>query len=131
MHEIAVVQALLELAGTFVPSQQKATRVGIEVGELEHLDDSVMQTVWAAMAAETVFAQATLEIVRTPVVLVCRSCQREYAPDADALYRCPQCHAALPEVRRGSGVTLARIEMDDQPFGKERIEWRFTSSGTS
>jgi hypothetical protein len=56
MHEAAIIQSLLEQAGSFVPDGAVLKKVKIDVGRLEHLDETVMQATWSALTEGTALA---------------------------------------------------------------------------
>jgi hydrogenase nickel incorporation protein HypA/HybF len=113
MHETAIIQSLLEQVGSFVPEGAVLKEVRIDVGRLEHLDETVMQATWAALTEGTELAETNLHIDRIPVRLRCRACGGEYEPQDLIGLACPACDVARPEVLAGGGVLLRSLEVDE------------------
>ena len=53
MHEGAIAEALLEQVLGFLPEGSKLRRVHIDVGQMEHLEESVLTTYWQALTTDT------------------------------------------------------------------------------
>lgn len=122
MHEIAVVEALVEQVVRITPDRAVVIRVALEIGELEHLDEAVMRTAWRAVNDGSPLAGAVLDMTRTPVNLRCRSCRREFQPEHTALFTCPGCGRTRPDIISGTGIVLRTIELDlpDESHAGER-----------
>ena len=118
MHETAIIQNLLEQVGPFVPEGAVLREVRIDVGRLEHLDETVLQAAWSALTEGTNVAGVKLHIDRTPVRLRCRACGGEYGPLDLAGLVCPACGVARPEVLAGGGVLLRSLEVDEPAGAK-------------
>ena len=84
----------------------------VQVGELEHIDETVMQTTWAAMSSETELRGVALEMERIPMAVRCRACGEDYEPADRAVMVCPACGEVSPEIRAGVGILLTRIELE-------------------
>jgi len=113
MHEISIMQALLEQVRALKPDGALLREVHLEVGELEHLDGEVMQTGWTVLTSGSELAGAVLSITRVPVRVRCRVCGQEYEPEDVAVLLCPNCEAVQPEVLEGTGVLLRRMAIDE------------------
>jgi hydrogenase nickel incorporation protein HypA/HybF len=107
MHELSMVQSLLEQVRSFMPDGAALREIRLEVGGLEHLDGQVMQSAFDALTQG-----ATLRITRIPVRLRCGSCRQEYEPEDAAVLLCPHCGAVRPEILQGTGVLLRSLEVD-------------------
>jgi len=62
MHETAIIQTLIEQVGSFVPEGAVLKEVRIDVGRLEHLDETVMQAGWSALIEGTRLAGASFRL---------------------------------------------------------------------
>lgn len=113
MHEAAVTGALIDQVRALVPAGSRLELCRIEVGELEHLDGPVMDTIWRAMIEGTPLEGATLRIERVALRVRCKACGREHAPEDKAILLCPACGEVRPEVLAGSGITLRSIEIEE------------------
>jgi hydrogenase nickel incorporation protein HypA/HybF len=112
VHEAAITEALLQQVTSFLPEGGELVSVRIEIGELEHLDERVMQTAWRAATDGTDLGGAGLSIERVALIVRCRACGREHRPEDPAVLVCPRCGAVRPEVVAGSGVRLLAIDVD-------------------
>lgn len=112
MHELAIVQSLLEQVRSFMPEEAVLSEIRLEVGGLEHLDGEVMRTVFAAITEGSELQGAALSIRRIPVRVRCRSCGHEYEPEDVAILLCPECGLVQPEILQGTGVLLKSLEID-------------------
>ena len=112
MHEAAIAESLYEQVKACVPEGSTLTSVHIDIGELEHLDASVLDAAWTGMTMDTPFAGVPLGITWTPLKVRCRACGHEYVPEDKAIMICPQCDAAQPAIVQGSGVILKSLEVD-------------------
>ncbi|MHC4094374.1 MAG: hydrogenase maturation nickel metallochaperone HypA/HybF [Planctomycetota bacterium] len=111
MHEMAVVQALLDEVRRYIPEGAVLRQVKIDVGGLEHLDDRVMQTAWSALTADTDVAGSTLSVSYLPLRVRCLGCRHVHEPQDTAVLLCPKCGAARPQVLQGTG--LRSLEVDE------------------
>lgn len=112
MHEMAIVQSLLEQVRSFMPDQAVLNEIHLEVGDLEHLDGDVMRTALAALTDGSELQGAALHIRRIPIRVRCRSCGHEYEPEDAAVLLCPECGLVQPEILQGTGVLLKSLEID-------------------
>jgi Zn finger protein HypA/HybF involved in hydrogenase expression len=99
MHETAIIQNLLDVL----------REVRIDVGRLEHLDETVLQAAWTALTEGTNVAGVKPHIDRTPVRLRCQACGGEYEPHDLAGLACPACRVARPEILAGDDVLLVEV----------------------
>ncbi|NOG53775.1 MAG: hydrogenase maturation nickel metallochaperone HypA [Planctomycetes bacterium] len=125
MHEAAIISQLHDQVVTSIRARMpdegqedpepigRLTTVHIRVGELEHLDDEVMNTVWKAYTMDTFLHGADLEIMTIPLSVACRQCAHEYVPEDPAILLCPQCHHIDPDVKQGTGIILHSIVIDE------------------
>ena len=112
MHELSMVQSLLEQVRSFMPDGAALREIRLEVGGLEHLEGEVMQSAFDALTEGSDLQGAALSITRIPVRLRCRSCQQEYEPEDAAILLCPNCGAVRPDILQGTGVLLRSLEVD-------------------
>ncbi len=113
MHEASIIQALKEQVAPLVPAGSTLRGVRIEVGQLEHLDRVVMETVWTALTENTDLAVAELHIEYTQMRIRCKACGNEYTPEDVVYLVCPACEAVQPEVLQGTGILLRSLTVDE------------------
>ena len=112
MHELSIATALVESAAPHLPDGTRATKLEVELGALEHVEESAFRLAVEAVAAGTPFEGAELVLTRTPLVMSCRACGETYEPEDPFAFPCPSCHAVQPEVVSGHGVVLTAIEAE-------------------
>ncbi len=117
MHEAAITAALLEQVRSFLPERGRLIEVHIEVGEMEHLDPVVMETLFAVSTEDTRMAGAVLTIYPVPLSVCCENCMENWMPEDPALLVCPQCGVARPKIIEGSGVLLRSLEVEESDGG--------------
>ncbi|MFG0283122.1 MAG: hydrogenase maturation nickel metallochaperone HypA [Phycisphaerales bacterium JB039] len=113
MHEGAIAEALVEQVGRWLPPGAALQRICIEVGALEHIEAEPLRWHWVALTEGTALAGAELVVERIPLEVRCAACGRTYEPEEPALLVCPGCGAARPEILRGTGIVLKRLEADE------------------
>lgn len=109
-----MTEALVDQVREHVPPGARLMSVQIEVGELEHLDEEVMRTIFLAATEGTDLAGARLEIERVALKVRCRQCGAEYAPEDPAMFMCPVCSRVLPDVIEGGGLVLRSLQVEDR-----------------
>jgi len=112
MHELSIASSLRDQVLEHLPVGLQLHKVTIEVGSLEHLDDAVMQLAWEVLCAEPPLEGSALTILHVPVLVRCRACDHEHAPEHQAPLHCPLCGKARPEVLEGWGIVLKSLETD-------------------
>jgi hydrogenase nickel incorporation protein HypA/HybF len=112
MHEASIADALLQQVRTLVPAHATLRTVQLDVGELEHIEPTLLQAAWDGMTADTPLAGSVLHIDRQPMHVKCRSCEQTYTPDDIAILLCPHCGATRPHILSGSGIVLRSLEVD-------------------
>ena len=120
MHEMSIVQFLLEQVRSFIPDGATLKAVRIEVGRLEHLDPDVMQTAWSVMTESSGLNGAELTIVPVALRVRCGACGNEFEPEEPAFMVCPSCERVQPVVLAGTGVLLRSLEVDEPVHGPGR-----------
>jgi len=116
VHEGAIAEALVEQVRRWLPADAVLRRVHLEIGRLEHVEPSPLRLHWTALTLDTDLGDAELVIEHVPLVVRCGACGHEHEPDEPSYLICPECGSARPEVIRGAGVVLRRLEAD-QPEG--------------
>lgn len=112
MHELSIATALIESASAHLPVGVRATLLEVELGALEHVEESAFRLAVEVVAGGTPFEAAELRLVRVPLWIRCRACGHEHEPEDRFAFPCPACQAVQPEVLRGQGVVLRAIEAE-------------------
>ncbi len=112
MHEAAITNALIEQVRTALPPDARLLRCVVQVGQLEHLDSEVMQTIWQASIAGTDLDGAGLDVEPVPLRVRCGSCGLDFTPSDRAIMLCPACGSVKPRILAGTGVILRSLEVE-------------------
>jgi|GEM_PF-245611 len=118
MHEFAVATQVLETARELALERDgvRIERLRLSVGEASHLNVDQLRTCLRAAAADTMAADADLELETEPPYAACDcgwsgepevlDAALAYAPDL----QCPDCDARL-DLERGDGCYLLQVEV--------------------
>jgi len=116
MHELAVVQSLLELTLDHA-ARHHARRVlalNLVIGQLSSIVDDCVQFYWDILAQDTLAAEAKLNFRRIPARFRCRKCGREFTLDESRLI-CPQCGGFQVDLLQGDEFRLESIDIEEAP----------------
>ena len=112
MHELSLVEALLERVAEHVPAGARLRGVRVRAGAARAIEPELMQWAWRAATAETAWEGAELALEITPYTLACAACGRRVASE-DPWAGCP-CGNAAPEVAATDELTLVAITVEDE-----------------
>ena len=90
---------------------QRVTRVLIKAGVFSGIDLARLRSEFDRLKADTVCAEATLEIETQRVRIYCRECHHEEEMD-DLALECPACGSQRTAVVAGEEVYLMSVEME-------------------
>lgn len=110
MHEMALAESALVIVAEAARTAglTQVSTVVLEIGALAAVEPEAMAFCFAAVAADTVAAGATLEIVNTPGAGRCAACGGTAA--LAAIYDpCPACGAYRMEVTAGMAMRVVEI----------------------
>jgi len=113
MHELAVTQALLDLAlkHAHQADAKVITDIHIVMGELSTSVDDSVQFYWEMIAKGTLAEGAQLHFRRMPAEFQCMDCSRTYQT-TDAELVCPQCESTNVRIIAGEEFYLDSIDID-------------------
>jgi len=113
MHELPVVQALLELTLRHArqAQAQRVLALDLVIGQMSSIVDEAVQFYWDLLSRGTLAEGAVLRFRRVPARFRCTTCGHEYGYDGGHL-PCPRC--ASPRVRlvQGAEFRLEAIEVE-------------------
>jgi hydrogenase nickel incorporation protein HypA/HybF len=113
MHESAVAQNIVDTILTEAENRPgRITRVLISCGQINALNNEVMQFAFAAATTDTICQDAKLEIKHMPLKAVCRDCSGEFEFD---LYdpQCPKCGKSDFSIGEDAPLLLEEIEFEE------------------
>jgi hydrogenase nickel incorporation protein HypA/HybF len=112
MHEVSLMQSLLELALDHARRNEarRIHRIRMRVGALSGVVPEALEFAFEVVVRGTIAEGARFEIDRVPAVCFCPSCDAEFA-SPDPYCECPRCHRPSPDVRRGKELHLDSLEV--------------------
>jgi hydrogenase nickel incorporation protein HypA/HybF len=111
VHEYSIVASLVEKVEQIAREKNAAGvhRVRVKIGELAGVETELLATAYDTFRAETVCANANLEIVSVPARWACRRCGR--AIRAGEILTCPDCGAPA-RLAEGDEILLEQVELE-------------------
>ena len=82
----------------------------MRIGKLSGVVTEALRFAFQALKANTLAANATLEIDEVQPACWCARCQREFEVN-DYIYECPDCHKPSVDLRRGREMALISLEI--------------------
>lgn len=111
MHEIGLCEGLVDLIGREAAGRRVAG-VKVRVGARHAVVGESFEQAFALAAEDTVAAGARLDLVVTPVTLLCRGCGR-VSDTRDVLAECPGCGGDDLEHQGGDELVLESITFEE------------------
>lgn len=111
MHELTVIENILQITMQVAKENQLETvnAVNLEVGEMQHLNEEIMQHGFEASVTDTLVKKDALRLNWIGVKLKCNSCGKEFEPEEGKFY-CAFCGEPDTSVTRGMELTIKSIE---------------------
>lgn len=115
MHELSIVESILETVRQHVPEGQSRLlrSVKVRVGGLSGVVPEALEFGFEAMVAGTEYAGARMEIERVPACCRCDSCGSTFEP-AELVFLCPACGSAAARMLRGNELHLVELGMEEE-----------------
>ena len=111
MHELTVIENIMNIS-LQVATQNKMsviTAVNLDVGEMQHLNEDIMQHGFKASVKDTIMTDTELKWRWLNVKLKCMDCYYDFEPE-NGCYHCPRCASKNTEVKQGMELTINSIE---------------------
>jgi len=112
MHEIGLCEGLVELVGRQAAGR-RVTGVKVRVGARHAVVDEAFGQAFALAAEDTVAEGARLDLVVSPVTLLCRGCGR-VSDSLDVLAECPGCGGDDVEYQGGDELVLESLTFEEE-----------------
>lgn len=113
MHEISVAESIID---TII---EKADELGkkplsatISCGQMNSINDEVMDFAFAAASKDTVCEGMRLKIIHNPLFATCRKCENNFEFDIYSPL-CPACDSIEFNLQPDSPLLLEEIEFED------------------
>ncbi len=119
MHELSIIQSILESALTALDSAGpvktgSVEAVELQIGELAGVEISTLEFLWPAAVGDTRLADAALDIERVPGLAECSLCSAVF-PIRSFYDPCPGCGSHFLQVRQGEELRIKALVLSDKP----------------
>lgn len=84
--------------------------IHLVVGEFTCVEPDLLRTAFARQRQGGFLEDAELVIRESPFIAYCLHCRKEYRPDIDREYACPECRSPLNEIRSGRELKIESVE---------------------
>ena len=113
MHEVSVVQNILEIAGKKAAEcgSGKITSISMKIGEMTCINDENLAFVFDVMKKGTPAAEARMVIERVPVKARCDACQNVFAVP-EYSFTCVKCGCPKVTVIEGNEIIVQSLEVE-------------------
>ena len=113
MHEMSVAESLVE---TITQEAEKANAkpicATISCGQLNPINEEVMQFAFEVVTRETVCEGMDIKVVHVPWRAVCRECSEAFEFDVYSP-KCPKCEGNKFDLEEDAPLLLNEIEFDE------------------
>ena len=113
MHEVGIVQSILDVAGQQA-SIAGATRIHVirlRVGQMTGVVPEALQHAFVVLRAGTLAENAELSVENVPAVAWCVVCQQEFETPGP-FCECPVCETPSRDVRHGRELEIVSLEVE-------------------
>ena len=112
MHEVGVMADALDLAleAAHKAGATRIHRVILRIGALAGVEADALDLAFEVVTAGTLAEGASLEVQAVSVVCHCPGCDLLFEPP-DFVLRCPVCQQPSEDVRSGTEMELASVEV--------------------
>jgi hydrogenase nickel incorporation protein HypA/HybF len=113
MHELGLMENALAAALDHARRHgaERIVALRFRVGQMSGVVPDALAFAFKALAAGTVAEGARLDLDTVPVVCRCLDCGGEFRPE-DVIYLCPHCGSLHADVRKGTELELASLEVE-------------------
>lgn len=122
MHEVAIVQALIEQVDQEVRRAGQAGRVvalELVIGRLSGVNPDSIRFAFQLLAPETLVQDASLRIDEPQAACHCAACGAQ-TPIDEIVMACPICGSGQLTIEGGRDLLLQSIELEDEPPMEEQ-----------
>lgn len=114
MHELSVAQEILSIVNQYVPEPKpnSVKSVKVLVGKMSNILADSLTFCFEAITSDTSLKGAKLEIVETPVKIICANCSKESEIEPP-VFACPVCGNNQIKIISGTELRVDEIELFD------------------
>jgi hydrogenase nickel incorporation protein HypA/HybF len=114
MHELSVAQEILVIVNQYVPDPKpnSVKSVKVKIGKLSNILTDSLTFCFEAITSDTPLNGAKLEVIETPVKIICNSCNKESEIEP-LVFACPVCGNNQIKIISGTELRVDEIELFD------------------
>ena len=112
MHELSIATSIINL---LIEQQaehkfERVQRVNVNIGEFSSIVPDSLEFAFSIASKNTIAENAELVITVIPLILRCRTCNKEFHTEPYN-FICPYCQSAETETVRGDELQIESIEV--------------------
>jgi hydrogenase nickel incorporation protein HypA/HybF len=113
MHEMDIAQSILDITldNAAQHSAKQVTKIQLLIGKMTGVEPDALHFCFDVLAAGSIAAQATLEIVLVPLVVSCRDCGNQFTVERYR-FHCEACGSAQLDILSGRELRVEHLEVD-------------------
>jgi len=114
MHELSVAQEILGIVNQYVPDPKlnSVKTVKVKIGKLSNILTDSLTFCFEAITSDTPLNGAKLEVIETPVKIICNNCNKESEIEPP-VFSCPVCGNNQIKIVSGTELRVDEIELFD------------------
>jgi len=114
MHELSVAQEILGIVNQYVPDPKlnSVKTVKVKIGKLSNILTDSLTFCFEAITSDTPLNGAKLEVIETPVKIICSNCNKESEIEPP-VFSCPVCGNNQIKIVSGTELRVDEIELFD------------------
>ena len=116
MHELSYVVRFVNRA-LEIAEENHADRIKklvVHVGEMTDVVPEYLHKYYPEAVQGTILEGSVLETEPVPVRMRCGACGREYHPDREHDYLCPECGGGTGKLLAGREITIKELEIETE-----------------
>lgn len=123
MHELSIAHSLVDVAAAAAEraGAAKVVAVQVAIGTLSGVSIESLLFCFDIAASGTLLEGSRLVIREVPLAVYCSVCSREVALAEPNRFRCPDCGAPTPEIRRGRELAVESLEIEEPPGRTDEV----------
>jgi hydrogenase nickel incorporation protein HypA/HybF len=111
MHELSIVDAVLEIARRHLPAGARAKGVRLRAGPMRGIEPTAMHWAWRSATMGTEFEGAELELESLPWPMHCPACDRRF--ESEELFTPCACGYERPSPTGGDELQVVSLTVED------------------
>ncbi len=112
MHELSLMKSVFDTikSSASANNMKKIIKIKLVVGDMTMAEPESLRFAFTALAADTIFQDACLEIETKSVQALCKTCQTSFAPRDLYDLLCPDCQGFQVDIISGRELFIDYFE---------------------